>query len=58
MLSTCPQMLTITPIGVEALRIVFAENLLSEQLVSDNGPEFTAEKYQLFLKKNGVKHVT
>jgi transposase InsO family protein len=51
-------MLTITPIGVEALRIVFAGNLLSEQLVSDNGPEFTAEKYQLFLKKNGVKHVT
>ena len=43
---------------VEALRTVFARNGLLEQLVSDNGPHFTAEEFQLFLKKNGVKHVT
>ena len=43
---------------VEALRTVFARNGLLEQLVSDNGPQFTAEEFQLFLKKNGVKHVT
>ncbi|CAB4028524.1 uncharacterized protein K02A2.6-like, partial [Paramuricea clavata] len=43
---------------VEALRTVFARNGLLELLVSDNGPQFTAEDFQLFLKKNGVKHVT
>ena len=42
---------------VEALRTVFARNGILE-LVSDNGPQFTAEEFQLFLKKNGVKHVT
>jgi transposase InsO family protein len=43
---------------VEALRTVFARNGLLEQLVSDNDPQFTAEEFQLFLKKKGVKHVT
>ena len=49
---------TTTSKTVEALRTVFARNGLLEQLVSDNGPQFTAEEFQLFLKKNGVKHVT
>ena len=49
---------TTTSKTVEALRTVFARNGLPEQLVSDNGPQFTAEEFQLFLKKNGVKHVT
>ena len=48
---------TTTSKTVEALRTVFARNGLPEQLVSDNGPKFTAEEFQLFLKKNGVKHV-
>lgn len=43
---------------IEALRTVFARNGLPEQLVSDNGPQFTAEEFQLFLKKNGVRHTT
>lgn len=43
---------------IEALRTVFARNGLPEQLVSDNGPQFIAEEFQLFLKKNGVKHIT
>jgi transposase InsO family protein len=43
---------------VEALRTVSARNGLPEQLVSDNGPQFTAAEFQLFLKKNGVKHIT
>lgn len=43
---------------VEALRTVFARNGVPEQLVSDNGPQFTAEEFQLFLKNNGVKHIT
>ncbi|CAB4028058.1 Transposon Tf2-9 poly [Paramuricea clavata] len=49
---------TTTSKTVEALRTVFARNGLPEQLVSDNGPQFTAEEFQLFLKKNAVKHVT
>ena len=42
---------------IEALREVFARNGLPEQLVSDNGPQFIAEEFQLFLK-NGVKYIT
>ena len=49
---------TTTSKTVEALRTVFARNGLPEQLVSDNGPQFTSEEFQLFLKKNGVKHTT
>ncbi|CAB4004600.1 PREDICTED: uncharacterized protein K02A2.6-like, partial [Paramuricea clavata] len=49
---------TTTSKTVEALQTVFARNGLPKLLVSDNGPQFTAEEFQLFLKKNGVKHVT
>ncbi|CAB4009321.1 Transposon Tf2-9 poly [Paramuricea clavata] len=47
---------TTTSKTVEALQTVFARNGLPELLVSDNGPQFTAEEFQLFLKKNRVKH--
>ena len=43
---------------IEVLRAVFARNGLPEQLVSDNGQQFIAEEFQLFLKMNGVKHIT
>ncbi|XP_028414982.1 uncharacterized protein K02A2.6-like [Dendronephthya gigantea] len=49
---------TTTPKTIEALRTVFARNGIPQQLVSDNGPQFTAREFQLFLKKNGVKHIT
>ena len=49
---------TTTSKTVEALRTVFARNGLPEQLVNDNGPQFTAKEFQLFIKKNVVKHVT
>jgi len=42
---------------VEAFRQVFAAYGLPEQLVSDNGPQFTSEEFAIFLKQNGVKHV-
>ena len=27
------------------------------QLVSDNGPQFTSEKFMSFMKRNGIKHI-
>ena len=40
-----------------ALRQLFATYGLPLQLVSDNGPQFTAVEFQHFLKGNGVKHI-
>ena len=36
---------------------LFASYGLPLQLVSDNGPQFTAAEFQQFLKGNGVKHI-
>ena len=41
---------------IEILRHVFAMYGLPEQLVSDNGPQFTSEEFAIFMKLNGVKH--
>ncbi|KAJ8377451.1 hypothetical protein AAFF_G00260090 [Aldrovandia affinis] len=40
------------------LRSLFARTGIPEQLVSDNGPQFTANEFQVFLKRNGVRHIT
>ena len=42
---------------VNVLREIFARYGLPQQLVSDNGPQFVAEEFSLFLKLNGVKHI-
>ena len=42
---------------VNVLRESFARYGLPQQLVSDNGPQFVAEEFSLFLKLNGVKHI-
>ena len=39
------------------LRRMFAAYGLPEQLVTDNGPQFTAEEFAVFLKRNGIKHI-
>ena len=41
---------------LEELRRMFAAYGLPEQLVSDNGPQFGAEEFAVFMKRNGVKH--
>ncbi len=41
----------------EELRKLFAAYGLPEQLVSDNGPQFVAEEFGVFLKSQGVKHI-
>ena len=39
------------------LRKLFAAYGLPESVVSDNGPQFTSEEFETFLKLNGVTHV-
>ena len=46
---------TTTSKTIDILRQVFAAYGLPDQLVSDNGPQFSSEEFQLFLKCNGIK---
>ena len=47
---------TIAQMMVE-LRKVFGVHGISEQIVSDNGPQFTSSEFGQFCKVNGVKHI-
>ena len=42
---------------IRALRSLFATFGLPQQVVSDNGPQFTSSEFAMFLKNNGVKHI-
>lgn len=42
---------------IEELRKLFATHGLPEQLVSENGPQFTADEFRAFLRSNGIKHI-
>ena len=48
---------TTTSKTITILRHLFAAYGLPEQVVSDNGPQFTSEEFKVFLKRNGVKHI-
>lgn len=41
---------------IEVMRNLFASYRLPEELVSDNGPQFTAVEFGEFLQLNAVKH--
>ena len=41
---------------VEILKTIFASNSLSEQLVSDNGPQFVSEEVKECVRQKGIQH--
>lgn len=41
---------------IDVLRQMFSAYGLPDQIVSDNGPQFTSEEMAIFMKMNGVKH--
>ena len=42
---------------MEVLRNIFASYDLPEQIVTDNGPQFTATDFADFMKANGIRHI-
>ena len=59
--SKCPEVLRMfTTTGastINALRFPFSAYGLPEQLVSDNGPQFTSYTFKEFLKVNGIANI-
>ena len=48
---------TTSQLTIDVLRSLFSRYGLPEQLVSDNGPQFTSEEFAQFTKMNGIKHI-
>ena len=42
---------------LDVLREWFAVHGIPEQLVTDNGTQFTSELFEIFAKQNGIKHI-
>ena len=42
---------------IETLRRLFSSYGLPEELVSDNGPQFTSEEFASFTKANGIRYI-
>ena len=42
---------------ISVLRHLFAAYGLREQIVSDNGPQFTSDEFKDFTTANGIKHI-
>ncbi len=42
---------------IQALCHMFASHGLPEQLVTDNGPQFISDEFDLFMKSNGIRHI-
>lgn len=41
---------------IDALRTIFARFGLCEEIVSDNGPQFTSQQFQTFCANSGIRH--
>lgn len=48
---------TTTTSTISALRYIFSSYGLPRELVSDNGPQFTAAEFSTFLRENGIRHI-
>ena len=42
---------------IEVMRCLIAHHGIPDQVVSDNGPQFTSEEFKQFLKGNRIKHI-
>ena len=49
---------TTADVTVSTLRSLFARMGLPDQIVSDNGPQFTSDTFRKFASANGFKHTT
>ena len=47
---------TTTENTVSELPLIFAQHGLPEEVVLDNGPQFTSIEFAVFMTKNGIKH--
>jgi len=47
---------TTTERTTDKLRLIFATHGLPEEVVSDNGPQFTSIEFAEFMRKNGIKY--
>lgn len=48
---------TLSEKTIEVLRSLFSRYGLPEQIVTDNGPQFTSAEFSDFTKGNGIKHI-
>ena len=56
-LEVIPMSTTTTEKTLDALRNLFAAYGIPQQLVSDNGPQFTSNEFQECMAANGIRHV-
>lgn len=54
-LEVVPMTTTTSAKTIEVLRSIFASYRLPEEVVSDNGPQFTSSEFKQFLRGNGIK---
>ncbi|XP_014663228.1 PREDICTED: uncharacterized protein K02A2.6-like [Priapulus caudatus] len=54
-IEVCPMSSTDAEHTIDELRVVIAAYGLSEEVVSDNGPQYISETFKDFLRRNGIK---
>ena len=47
---------TTSAVTIDKLRSLFASTGIPEEIVSDNGPQFTSSEFKTFMTNNGIKH--